>query len=123
MTDNEKAATFIGWSPYTCDDGHCDFCGSRAFPHHPAQAPDMSDPRNYMKALENLGRDLSIAYRHESGIVQLTSWFCDIAYQSSAFNEINAIGKSPSEAVTKALAALYDTESPALERSISRGGR
>jgi hypothetical protein len=40
MTDNEKAATFIGWKP------------SRTPGVANSPAPDMSDPRNYMKALE-----------------------------------------------------------------------
>ncbi len=38
MTDNEKAATFLGWRRGLA----------------PAAAPDMTRPENYMRALDNL---------------------------------------------------------------------
>lgn len=74
MTDNEKAATFIGWSPTDwCKAIHwhyeqgfavcetCDFNSQKKqirhpMPEHRSPAPDMADPRNYMKALENLAQ-------------------------------------------------------------------
>ena len=70
MTDNEKAATFIGWREgQPCShreqiDGsqwgngiqqcflcHCRLPIDRCF--HTDPAPPMADPRNYMKALES----------------------------------------------------------------------
>lgn len=74
MTDNEKAATFIGWKPeQPCTSRthrigfriSCEFC---AFNRHASESelrtdgaghahflppPDMRDPRNYMAALED----------------------------------------------------------------------
>lgn len=73
MTDNEKAATFIGWREgQPCShreriDGsqwgngiqqcflcHCRLPIDRCF--HTDPAPPMADPRNYMKALENVAQ-------------------------------------------------------------------
>lgn len=63
MSDNEKAATFIGWDVgQPCDyplkpisgpdDMFCFECNIPAQDIHYKPAPDMSDPRNYMKAIE-----------------------------------------------------------------------
>ena len=53
VTDNEYAAMILGWKPTECPnvtDGPNRICW-KCNKSHPA-APNMSDPRNYMKALE-----------------------------------------------------------------------
>lgn len=116
MTDNEKAATFIGWKSETScwvgeggrstaaffdarPDGVCD-CGwtfehpeagqiSSTVPSHLEPPPDMSDPRNYMKA--------QVAW---SILTHRESW------TATPLNSISprGYGKTP----VAALAALYD---------------
>ena len=64
MTENEKAATFIGWNPDKCP--HCghalanhqgyvgclvDDCRTCVDYYPTNEAPDMMDARNYIKAL------------------------------------------------------------------------
>ena len=66
LTENERAATFIGWRPDLQADV-CELCGAVSsdvperfrFEHNfrlntAVAAPDLTDPRNYMKALESL---------------------------------------------------------------------
>jgi hypothetical protein len=84
MTDNEKAATFIGWRP-------CVWIAN--------SAPDMSDPRNYMKALEAIEAS-------DGGMWDRTSvrrW-----YFIRSSNGKGGMGKT----AVQALAALYDAEHP-----------
>ena len=63
MTDNEKAATFIGWAPaQVCDrsddDGWCQVHNAVCDQgEHAIVAPDMTDPRNYMRALKTRFRE------------------------------------------------------------------
>ncbi len=117
MTDNEKAATFIGWKPgERCNTEGIAWldCPHKQFKYHydggdtlgvcveiephDIPAPDMTDPGNYMKALEkidplkwkwNLARDYCI----------IDDWEGNLEFE----------GRTPVEA----LAALYDVEHPA----------
>lgn len=102
MTENEKAATFIGWEPgMMCPQVRrkawkCTACGfydkDLTGEPHSLLAPDMSDPRNYMEALE--GRDWERT-RYRRWIISTP--------------EYTYSGDTPVEA----LAALYDAEHPA----------
>ena len=99
MTDNEKAATFIGWhegeicngrhyGQVECPKSHY---GRHQDAEHNVPAPDMSDPRNYMKALAD--------------IVEPLNW-------TSTFNKavyFTLLGHKPNPVIT-ALAAIYDSE-------------
>lgn len=100
MTENEKAGTFIGWKP-----------------EHDIPAPDMTNPRNYMKALRGLppkyrwsagnafmrGGDLS---PEQPPVERWHIWTVDRVPFNSHFKE------SP----VAALAALYDAE-----RAVDKG--
>lgn len=143
MTDNEKAATFIGWQEGHCDLSKGDYrvvdcphtgkhadcsrfvechtwwiclCGAEMpcttdelnHPqlgpniHHDRAAPDMTDPRNYMKALEILSErrlepDLGVTQGH---------WYVD----TDTKGETELYAKTPAEAVILRLVALYDAE-------------
>lgn len=125
MNDNEKAATFIGWKPeQVCDVDNYETTGDRAYCprchnfietvsatvgdfarsirilcHHSVPAPDMNDPRNYMKALEACH-----GYRmiKEDAMTEVRAFkFIDSEYKQGW-------GKTPVET----LAALYDAEHP-----------
>ena len=121
LTNNEKAATFIGWkSPRLCRGTKRDrICGThqRGDEHHIAGtnlfAPDMRKPGNYMRALEalpdNRWPDMCL---HEN-----RHWRCSIWNQWNNDIGSHAIywggdGETCGEAVVKALAALYDAEHP-----------
>lgn len=64
MTDNEKAAHFIGWKPELCEAKHPLVmthggqkrvrCKHNETSRHTIEAPDMSLPANYMKAVREL---------------------------------------------------------------------
>jgi hypothetical protein len=100
MTDNEKAATFIGWregvrctaervwGTDACCDGHS--AGGKK--PHDIPAPDMSDPRNYMKALH----ELPVWFRWE-----VTRDDCMVTTDKGQYIEPTPVA---------ALAALYDAE-------------
>ncbi len=94
MTDNEKAATFIGWKWHAHRrDGGCirqDFSVG-------CDLPDMSDPRNYMKALVSCAKLEPTLYCH------LGAWSVDI----------NLWRQTPAEAIVAFLAALYDADAKA----------
>lgn len=111
MTNNEKAATSIGWRPKTpcfnqsLDNESCSACGTgigmvagpRVPPHYVA-APDMSKPENYMRALEGLPRDYEWAlFRGECRIREVSRLWA-----------MASRGATPAAA----LAALYDAEHP-----------
>lgn len=127
MTDNEKAATFIGWKPdQTCvyptehrrDDFYWDylgevqlaFCRHCRLPFEHRTAPDMRKPENYMKALVEVAA--------QGHLVVLTNkawerhWAITISWHESASETatIERDGGSPSDVVIKALAAVYDAE-------------
>lgn len=118
MTDNEKAATFIGWNPTV----QC-YCASKGLNRmnpehadlpieHSMSAPDMSDPRNYMKALE------AIQARTNHGPIELrlscerdddwkpTKYVWDMRLYKVLEDEHTVDWASP----VKALALLYDAE-------------
>jgi hypothetical protein len=62
MTDNEKAATFVGWSlAATCGDGKNADCNHDFWHTREMQnpAPDMSDPKQFWKALEARAAQIS----------------------------------------------------------------
>ena len=139
MTDNEKAASYHpDWKPgRRCDENDvirgdeqrrpctCGYDGDRQFvginmghsilrmEPHAMPAPDMSDPRNYMRALESIveankfwGVNLDISTppecRFEYCAMPIKKWQRD--------RSIYRDGATVAEAVVKALAALYDAE-------------
>lgn len=107
MTENEKAATFIGWVEI------CNNCWPCQGPHRPTPgwvhscrehcevvphkipAPDMNLPQNYMLALENLPINEWTIYRDVERDIE-----CRIGIPAKA------IGRTPLEA----LAAPWDAE-------------
>jgi hypothetical protein len=99
MTENDKAATFIGWKPgQRCERWYTLQSGSWCYDHktkdaHDLPAPDMSDPRNYMKALEACD-DWQLAKENQMIWVER--------------GDCRKYGITP----RKALAALYDAEHP-----------
>lgn len=117
LSDNEKAATFIGWKPTLGPSTVC-FCGHTAH-HHGAlkpsacnkcccnkydkankPAPDLSDPRNYMKALEGLGRRT----------IWWELYWDDATSQVALLITAHFIYQRIENSVVRALAALYDAE-------------
>ena len=112
MTDNEKAATFVGWRPDA---------------QHYGAPPDMSEPNNYMRAFASLAAD--------SKYVQLTNYRAE---GSPIWGHITITDQMPKregirqppdpripllpvawaskrtmgEAAVNALAALYEVEHP-----------
>lgn len=135
MTDNEKAATFIGWKPDCrgCEKSweHLDYFNGRKsneIRHH--DAPDMSRPDNYMKALEAV-RDKGYVWalggqpewlvqasrdRHPDGrgderIHTVAFWgYRHENLAKEAYG--NSDDGNAAKAIGKALAALYDAEHP-----------
>jgi hypothetical protein len=133
MTDNEKAATFIGWKD--ADSNICLGYGIRHpdEPHYrcpcgwsaneyglhgmseargglKASTPDMIKPENYMRALE------AVAAR-EDAIVETSL----APHREVEFRLPNGVwiiggnkGDSIAQAAINALAALYDAEHPAV---------
>jgi hypothetical protein len=122
MTDNEKAATFIGWREGTMckapkkpvddrefGDVWCPSCNEVfGCGDHDVVCPDMSDPRNYMKALTDDKSFASLALTrdwHNEG------WRCEL-HINNWTPAIQRDRKTAGEAVVAALAALYDAEHP-----------
>ena len=104
MTDNEKAATFIGWKTKECTGSLtrtlnglgsliCAHCGGQPMWPHNRPAPDMVDPRKWAKAL---GYALTL-----DDWVELHP------------NIYEALVHRDWLAIVKMLAALYDAEHPA----------
>lgn len=93
MTENEKAATFIGWLPHIT-------AGHREPPCDCTAAPDMSDPRNYMKALIATAKDYYVE------IVPNDEVDGRVWVKIYRGGEPKIEGDQP----IKALAALYDAE-------------
>jgi hypothetical protein len=125
MTDNEKAATFIGWQvrdhKYVGSEGGggtlfrvptCDACGEYRTYHD--KAPDMTDPRNYMKALATAASDVPFVWicvdPNGGGSCHIEAMAQDIKFLKAP--DIMAEGDNLGEQVVKALAALYDAEHP-----------
>lgn len=105
MTDNEKAAHFIGWKPFE-DMVVCRCTEERDY--HPVEkvaipAPDMSDPRNYMKALEADLEGWRANIDTPEGLRGI--W---LGRQGGVW--AYGAGLDFAAAVVKALAALYDAE-------------
>jgi threonine synthase len=105
MTDNEKAATFIGWEGLR----------TKILP-----APDMANPSNYMKALEAVrrrgytwefgGEAEHLIRTSDSRIYTTAIWGMgrpDLVKEVYGDSRINGDAAS---AVVAALAALYDAE-------------
>jgi hypothetical protein len=91
MTDNEKAATFIGWSPDHREEWRL------AHGLFESAAPDMNKPENYTQALEALVK--------KYGAIQLTLTHHGVGIATPGFAH---------EVVENdwcdALATLYDSE-------------
>jgi hypothetical protein len=85
-------------------------------PLHLIPAPDMSDPRNYMKALEIQTGRMYLISIYEGGCDEGDPWVVEFKPWQGALDRYPAKGistKSLGEAAMKALAALYDAEHPA----------
>lgn len=107
LTPNEKAATYIGWPDYAqlenLDDGW-----------QPCKAPDMSEPANYMKALESIPlgscryEDPSFEFSYEN---DQHLWEFRI-FENGEVTRLRMQTKSRTlgGAIVAALAALYDAE-------------
>jgi hypothetical protein len=102
MTDNEKAATFIGWKPNARI--------ATNMGEMPLAAPDMSDPNNYMKALDKL----VVKY----GAIQLTLIRHAIGIATPGFTHHVVKNEWP-----EALAALYDAEASHELREVANDQR
>jgi hypothetical protein len=119
MTDNEKAATFIGWkrlqhcedTTWTLEDegGRCDECGylvvgpiGAGNRFHDRIAPNMSKPENYMKALEGL------RYPQSFDLFSLVNNRFRCALNRAVIGDGDTVGL----AVTEALARRFDAEHP-----------
>lgn len=119
MTENQKAATFIGWGH--CAAGSWDWdkarltftcllCGRVDPDGKHAPEPDMSKPENYMRAVESVVQ----ANRFWSVILDVSTHECifeeDAMPIKRPVKDIRCEGHDMGDAVVKALAALYDAE-------------
>jgi len=110
MTDNEKAAIAAGlWEPEACPE-HQRGAPTDCYATEPA--PDMHDPANLWRALENL-RQRGIRTRVEADLEQ-PLWGCEFRTVPDD-EQIGEVGlaRSVANAVFAALVALYDAEHPA----------
>jgi hypothetical protein len=101
MNENEKAATFIGWRP---TDFFCPYHGDGCLEpecedRRKVPAPDMSRPRNYMKALEGLIQ--------KYGAIQVTLVSGWVGISTPGWERV-----ANGDTWLDALAALYDAEHP-----------
>ena len=128
MTDNEKAATFIGWK--FCGSGDleyesqrtaaCRVCGARGPIGTLHRAPDMTIPNRYMKALEGLAHRIMRLWPalECAETLKFQCWIYDRWDEESedCITLAHTYGESFGEAAIKALAALYDAENPTPDR-------
>jgi len=115
LTDNEKAASYIGWKRERCcivyskaarrvfasaaSTSFCE-CGAPYSEVHDIPAPAMRQPENYMRAL-------LAASQHRRIEIVLLGMGCTVTIFRDPRNQyIAAQGETP----VAALAALYDTE-------------
>ena len=110
MTDNEKASTFIEWR-----DGQTQCMYHRPCLYDPPctgarkfEAPDMADPRNYMKALETVAR-LGHKIVAESALDRSGGWQVTIE-KPEKWSWWECSKDNLAKAAIKTLAALYDAE-------------
>lgn len=116
MTENEKAATFLGWKAGSICSGHRAFC-TCGFGHNQPlliRSPDMTDPRNYMKALQAAAGRIPFVWicidGNGAGSCHIEACAPEIVHQSAP--TIMCEGDDLALEVIKALAALYDAEHP-----------
>jgi hypothetical protein len=107
MTANQKAATFIGWKPdMTCKEA-LDFSNSKRGMHW-HEAPDMSRPENYIKALDSIPREYDVVIEDR--------WQVTIQRDTDTHGGTNFItfhvDTDCGVAVVDALADLYDATHP-----------
>jgi hypothetical protein len=141
VTDNQKAATFIGWTGDLCknsdwrwetadrETGRCADCAftfsidqdypPKFLPGHIAPAPDMSDPRNYMKALEALDEQFAWDVFRRAGKIAVMIWRADRSTEDVINNRFVWECTTPAAA----LVVLYDAEHPAAHDSIAHPRR
>ena len=110
MTDNEKAATYIGWRPnQPCKCGLRNPMTGDQYDHY-KDAPDMTKPENYMAAVRRkaVEDDLEFEFcRDGDTTTGKDAWYCHVSNLGSVIVE----GKDENDlslAILKALAALYD---------------
>lgn len=113
MTPNEKAATFIGWDPVwrIPPEDHRLYGRDGEPMQRRDPMPDMTDPRNYMKALEAvvaLGFTVELYGELEPPAFP---WGCAIKHPTVVTALHDA--ETPAEAVVVALSQVYDAEHPA----------
>lgn len=104
LSDNEKAATFIRWNKQLVRVGTAHQGWS--------VAPDMSKAENYIKALESLAETHLWEFCVDTSIESQGSFEVRIGRVGPDGFKVESDGESVSQAVTRALAALYDAEHP-----------
>jgi len=128
LTDNEKAARFIGWKPEQRTKNFCHVCAQRVTPSNPKPwsfdechhqtlipAPDMKMPENIIKALKYL-QSRSDGYLGFGNGWRLTynyDWHTDYSLEDPAPSPRDIWGETKDtleEAVLSTLVALYDAE-------------
>lgn len=104
MNENEKAAIVTKLAE-TCPEHQGDsYC---------RKLPDMHDPANWTRAIENLGDSLELSRDwHTEG------WKCEI-YRDYGRANICAYGKTAGDAVFAVSVMLYDAEHPQQKESDS----
>jgi hypothetical protein len=137
MTDDEKAATFIGWTPEQCqpeapydvwfraDSGSGSMrelvqgpCPHGHFRPHPIPAPDMSKPQNYMRALEVVAQREDLTCDVAFGVGVAGWWValgddCGVgAFKIGVDGRLAGMGRTLSDAAVAVLAALYEADHP-----------
>lgn len=123
MTDNEKAATFIGWregAVYTeCTHvtvDNVEYGCPTCIHSHPA--PNMTRPENYMRAWEavhsgDLYADVCFGTCAEGYFVRVGDDYTAKGIDDEHYDQpIEVSERTLGEAMVSALAALYDAEHP-----------
>lgn len=101
MTNNQKAATFIGWTPCDRDPNDVLTC---MVAHAPA--PDMSKPENYVRALETRILNVLVAevildsHDRRYGVQSKATAHYPVAHHGA--------GSTLGEAIINYLANVYD---------------
>lgn len=112
LTDNDKSAHFVGWAAH-----HYDYVHHFWRDENDQRAPDLSDPRNWVKALENLNSAgwLWFIANHVDGSIQMKIWRPGtISWRPGEIplSRLPAAIKPIGGIVREALAGIYDAEHP-----------
>jgi hypothetical protein len=100
MTDNEKAATYLGWIPFS-EEEVCR-CAEKRNYHLmvkvPNKVPDMTRPENYMRALERLPGKWEIQieqFRGEDGLLWYVTPYIGVCDKVGPTIMANPVAKRP----------------------------